>query len=66
MHTNLIIMPILEKESNTFDSKLSELLKSDTGKYVLIKGDKVVGIYAAITDALGYGYKKYKDQSFFV
>ena len=57
---------MLEKESKTFDQKLPELLKADIGKYVLIKGDKVIGVFVAVADALSYGYEKYREQPFFV
>jgi len=57
---------MLELETKTFEQKLPELLTMDTGKYVLIKEDKVIGVFVAIEDALIYGYEKYLDQPFFV
>ena len=51
-------MSILEKEASTFETKLPELLKADTGKYVLIKGDQIIGVFEAVSDALRYGYEK--------
>ena len=57
---------MLEIETNTFEQKLPELLKSDTGKFVLIKEDQVIRTFVAIEDALIYGYEKYLDQPFFV
>jgi len=57
---------MLEQEAKTFEQKLPDLLQSDTGKYVLIKGDLVIGTFVAVVDALGYGYEKYKEQPFLV
>ena len=57
---------MLEKETKTFEQTLPELVKTDLGKTVLIKDEKVVGTYAAILDALKAGYEKFKDQPFFV
>jgi hypothetical protein len=57
---------MLEKEQNTFEQKLPELLKNNLGKFVLIKGDQVIGIYVAIDDALSIGYDKFKSEPFFV
>ena len=57
---------MLEKETMVFEQKLPELVKSDLGKYVLVKEDKIIGAFVAIVDALSYGYEKYHDQPFFV
>ena len=57
---------MLEKEVKTFEQKLPELLKTDIGKYVLVKEDQVIGTFVAIEDALSYGYEKYNRQAFFV
>ena len=59
-------MAMLEKETKIFEQKLPELVKTDLGKFVLVKEDKIIGVFAAIVDALSYGYEKYKDQPFFV
>lgn len=47
----------LEKELETYEAKLEELL-SDEGRYVLIHGEKVLGVYTAYEDALRTGYEK--------
>lgn len=57
---------MLEKEVITFEQKLPELVKTDMGKYVLIKEEQVIGTFAAIIDALKSGYEKFKDEPFFV
>ena len=57
---------MLEKEVKTFEQNLPDLLKTDTGKFALVKGTRIIGTFAAMTDALSYGYEKYKKQAFFV
>lgn len=57
---------MLEKETAYYESVLSQLLKSDLGKFVLIKNEKVYGTYDTINDALKNGYEKFKAESFFV
>lgn len=57
---------MLEKEEKTFEQKLPGLIATDIGNYVLIKDEKVIGTFAAITDALKTGYEKFREQPFFV
>ena len=57
---------MLEKETKIFETKLSELIKTDAGKFVLIKDESICGTYVAIADALRAGYEKFKTQPFFV
>lgn len=57
---------MLEQEAKYFDSRVSELVKTDLGKFVLIKGDQIYGTFEAVADALKSGYEKFKDQPFFV
>ncbi|MCX6272307.1 MAG: hypothetical protein NTU44_14045 [Bacteroidetes bacterium] len=57
---------MLETETKTFEQKLPELIKTDSGKFVLIKEDQIYGTYAAMADALKAGYEKFRDQPFFV
>ena len=55
----------LEKEIKTFTNALPSLMK-DEGKYALVIGDQVVGIYTAYEDALNAGYEKAKLSPFLV
>jgi hypothetical protein len=55
----------LDREIQTYNAKLSELLSS-LGKFVLIKGDEVVGIYDTYADALQIGYDRFKLEPFLV
>ncbi|HEY8746721.1 MAG TPA: hypothetical protein VIM11_02025 [Tepidisphaeraceae bacterium] len=47
----------LEKEQAVYARELSSLLGSE-GKYVLIHGDAIVGIYDTYNDALQIGYDR--------
>jgi hypothetical protein len=47
----------LEKELQTFDRELPNLL-AEEGKFVVISGDQVVGIYVSYEDAIKVGYEK--------
>jgi hypothetical protein len=55
----------LQKEVETYNAKLPELLGS-IGKFVLIRGDQVEGIYDTYADALKIGYERFKLEPFFV
>ena len=55
----------LEKELETYRSKLAELLPSE-GKYVLIHGGDVVDTFAAYEDALKAGYQRFGLKPFMV
>jgi hypothetical protein len=55
----------LQIEIETYNAKLSELLGS-VGKFVLIKGTQVEGIYDTYADALKIGYERFKLEPFLV
>lgn len=47
----------LETELETLKRELPNLL-AEEGKYVVVAGDKIIGVYAAYEDALAVGYEK--------
>jgi hypothetical protein len=49
----------LEREIATYTGKLPEL-QMHSGKFVLIKGDDVVGIFDSYRDALKAGYEQFR------
>jgi hypothetical protein len=55
----------LEQELATYNAKLSELL-GNVGKFVLIKGDVIEGVYDTYADALKVGYERFKLAPFMV
>ena len=56
---------MLEKELRTYDEKRKELLP-DGGKFVVIAGDKILGIYTEYEEALQVGYTEYGLNPFLV
>jgi hypothetical protein len=55
----------LERELSTYDSSLMDLLASE-GKYILISGDNVNGVFDSYDDALKAGYEKFGLATFLV
>jgi hypothetical protein len=55
----------LEREIETYRLKLPELL-ARAGKYVVIHGEEVVGIFDGFEDALREGYERFQDEPFLV
>lgn len=55
----------LEKEKETYQKKLPEL-EQHIGKYVLIHGEDVVGMFESYADAIGQGYLQFGLEPFLV
>jgi hypothetical protein len=49
----------LKEELETYEAKRQELLASGEGKYVLIHGKDVIGIWDTYEDALKTGYRQF-------
>jgi len=58
-------MANLDTELNTYREKLPTLL-GQIGKYAVLKGTSVVGVYDSYEDALKFGYEKFQLQPFLV
>ena len=56
----------LEKELATYEVYRSELLASALGKFVLIKGDRVVGVFGTWEEAADHGYEELGRVAFLV
>ena len=56
----------LEQEIKTYNELKNKLLKESRGKFVLIKGSEVLGVYENKDTALSEGYKKFGNQEFLV
>ena len=52
-------------ELATYEHKLPELL-GDAGRFVLIRGQEVAGIFDTYQDAVSVGYDRFKFDRFFV
>ena len=55
----------LEKELETYRRKLPELT-ADEGKFALIRGEDLVGVFGTYEDALKEGYSRFKLEPFLV
>ena len=55
----------LEKELETYKAKLPEL-KGNEGKFVLIHGSDLAGIFTSYEDAIKEGYAKFQLDPFLV
>jgi hypothetical protein len=55
----------LEKELETYKRELPGLLEKE-GKFVLVHGEELVGVFDTYEDALKIGYEKFGLQSFLV
>jgi len=54
-----------ELELATYEKLLPKLMKKDAGKFVLIMGDKLIGIYPTQWDAAKSGMEKFPYQDIF-
>ena len=52
-------------EVATYNKKLPELL-GEIGKFILIKGEEVIGTFDTYNDAVKAGYERFKLEPFFV
>ena len=59
-------MSALEKEVATFEAKRLDLLAAHRGRWVLIRGDRVVGTFHCWDDALDRGYEEFGPGPFLV
>ena len=55
----------LERELAIYTEHLMDLLPNE-GKYVVIKGEEVLGVYDSLDGALSAGYERYGDVDFLV
>ena len=58
-------MANLETELKTYHEMLPSLL-GQAGKYAVLKGAEVIGVYDSYEDALKFGYEKFKLDPFLV
>jgi hypothetical protein len=57
---------MLEKERKYFSEHLAELISQYSGKFVVVKGDELIGTFNTIEDALGEGARRFGLQPFLV
>ena len=56
----------LDVELGTYESGREELLASAEGKFVLIKGEELAGVYDSQQDAIREGYRQFGNVPFLV
>ena len=58
--------PTLEQELQTYEANRESLIGTAKGKFVLIKGSEVVGIFDSNLDAIRRGYETFGNVPFLV
>ena len=56
----------LDREWETFQANLPALLEKEAGRYVLIHGDQIAGVWDTKAQALEEGYRRFNIESFLV
>jgi hypothetical protein len=57
---------VLDEELRTYETHRQELLGRAKGKFVLIKKDRIVDVFASQEDALKRGYEEFGNHPFLV
>jgi len=57
---------VLERELETYEAHKAEMLQNSPGKYALIKGSEIVGLYERREDAFKEAYKRFRLDAFMV
>ncbi len=54
------------QELKAYEAHKAELLETDRGKYVLIKGGEIIGLYDREEEAFSEGYRRFRLTGFMV
>ena len=57
---------VLDREWETFQANLPALLEKEAGRYVLIHGDQIVGVWDTQDEAMEEGYRRFLLEPFMV
>lgn len=57
---------VLETELKTYDQHRDHLLGTAEGKFVLIRNDRMIGVYDSKMDAIALGYQQFGNVPFLV
>ncbi len=60
------MVQVLEKELQTYEANRQKLIGTSKGKFVLIKGSEIAGVFDTHIDAIRQGYDKYGNVPFLV
>lgn len=58
--------PILQQELDFFERQRVELFERAPGRYVLVKGSELIGIFDTELEAIRAGYQKIGNEAFLV
>lgn len=61
-----MVKHVLEQEIETFERHRAELVGRARGDFVLIKGERIVGIFDSEIDAINRGYEEFGNVPFLV
>lgn len=64
--TEALVESALQQEFDTCEAHKAALLKAVEGKWVLIKGERILGIFATQLEAIREGWKRLGRQEFLV
>ena len=59
-------LKMLDRELQTYEAHKAELLAKGRGKWVLIKGARVAGVFDTEADAIRQGYERFGNVPFMV
>jgi hypothetical protein len=57
---------VLDAELETYEKHKAELLGSAEGKFVLIRGEQIAGVFDSKMDAIAQGYRQFGNVPFLV
>jgi len=57
---------LLDEELRTYEKHRAKLLSDSEGKYVLVKGQRLVDVYESQEEALKRGYQEFGNEPFLV
>jgi hypothetical protein len=60
------MMSLLATELQTYQQHREQLLGTAEGKFVLIHGEQIVGVYVSQMDAIADGYRRFGNVPFLV
>ncbi len=60
------MVQVLERELQTYEANRQKLIGTSKGKFVLIKGLEIAGVFDTHIDAIRQGYDKYGNVPFLV
>lgn len=57
---------LLTEEHEAYEAEKENLLLTSEGRYVLIRGSEIVGVFDTASEAIGHGYRTFGNVPFLV